>query len=150
MILHGEQVIISINGQAVAASKTCDIHLDVELIEVAPQTDGACREFIPGRLSWKVTTGQLVQQFSSQLLLQVGAVVSLRITVNGEQTMTGDGEAIVSRCAVQASVGSLANGQFEFTGSGYLNNRLNDLFLGTVLSEYVRSVDGKKLRIRWH
>lgn len=149
MIIQGGNVIISVGGQAIAASKTCSISLDVELIEVASTVGGDFREFIPGRLSWKVSTEQLISQFASNLLLATGQRVTLQITVKGDQDLTGDGQAIVTSCRVSAARGSIAAGQFEFTGSGYLNDRLHDLFLGTVLNEYVRTTDGKKLRIRW-
>lgn len=148
-ILHGESIIISVDGQAVAASKTCSISVEVELIEVAPQQDGQVREFVPGRLSWKASVGHLVSQFSDQLLLRVGQEVTLTMTFKGDEELSGRGQAIMTKCALSAAIGSLASGQFEFTGTGYLNNRLYDLFLGTVRSEFIRSVDGRKLRIRW-
>lgn len=60
MILHGENLMISVDGSVLAASKSCNVDVDVDTIKVSSPTDGAWEHSIAGRKSWKVTTNHLL------------------------------------------------------------------------------------------
>ena len=60
MILHGENLMISVDGSVLAASKSCNVDVDVDTIKVSSPTDGAWEHSIAGRKSWKVTTSHLL------------------------------------------------------------------------------------------
>lgn len=66
MILHGENLIISVDGSVLAASKSCNVDVDVDTIKVASPTDGAWEHSIAGRKSWKVTTNHLLPNIMSR------------------------------------------------------------------------------------
>ena len=60
MILHGENLMISVDGSVLAASKSCTVDVDADTIKVSSPTDGQWEHSIPGRKSWKVTTNHLL------------------------------------------------------------------------------------------
>ena len=65
-MLHGENLIISVDGSVLAASKSCNVDVDVDTIKVSSPTDGAWEHSIPGRKSWKVTTNHLLPNIMSR------------------------------------------------------------------------------------
>lgn len=57
---------ISVDGSVLAASKSCNVDVDVDTIKVSSPTDGAWEHSIPGRKSWKVTTNHLLPNIMSR------------------------------------------------------------------------------------
>lgn len=51
---------ISVDGSVLAASKSCNVDVDVDTIKVSSPTDGSWEHSIAGRKSWKVTTNHLL------------------------------------------------------------------------------------------
>lgn len=60
MMLHGKNLIISVNGSVLAASRSCSIEVEAEYVEVASATDGQWKHVISGKKTWKITTNHLV------------------------------------------------------------------------------------------
>ena len=60
MIYKGNDLIISIDGSALAAAKSCSVEVNAETIKVASPTDGAWEKSIVGRKSWSVSTSHLL------------------------------------------------------------------------------------------
>ena len=60
MVYKGSDVIIMSGGQALAASKSCSIDVDVDLIQVSSASDGQWEHSIAGRKSWSMTTNHLL------------------------------------------------------------------------------------------
>ena len=60
MILQGRNLIIKMNGQAIAAAKSCTIDVSAMKIEVSGPTSGEYEEYMAGRKSWSVAVGGLV------------------------------------------------------------------------------------------
>lgn len=60
MILHGKDLIISANGSVIAASKSCQLSVEVDSIKVSSPTDGQWEHIIAGMKSWKLTTNNLM------------------------------------------------------------------------------------------
>lgn len=79
MILHGENLLISVDDSVIAASKSCEINVDCEIIEVCSSTDGEWRHCTPGRKSWSVRTNHLIIDRYSNFLLETGSECTLRI-----------------------------------------------------------------------
>lgn len=146
MEIKGKDIIVQVGGVAVAAAKSGTIILDMEMLEVAPQTAGNYREYLPKRLSWKIATVQLLTNVRTTLL-SVGQRVAVRFYANTLTESESTGEAFVTKCQITAQRGSLATAQIELTGTDRLDRYTHDLFWGTVLSQYVTTSDGKKLRI---
>ena len=60
MIIHGNNLIVSVGGTAVAAAKSCELNVAADTIEVASPNIGDWRSFIVGRKTWNVSVGYLL------------------------------------------------------------------------------------------
>ena len=117
-MIHGRNLIVKVNGVAVAAAKSCSLRVENSEIEVSSPTAGSWRQFIAGRNSWVVSTGHLVLAVKSSVTL-VGTMVTLSFEV-ADSTDKVSGSALVKQWDVSGAVGNLAQGSFQFTGSGAL------------------------------
>lgn len=75
-MLHGRNLIIKIDGTAIAGARSCDITRQCDTIEVSSPLSGKDRSFIPGRTDWQVSTSHLVTTPMADIM-QVGSVVEL-------------------------------------------------------------------------
>ena len=64
MIIPGKDLIILADGVPLAASRSCNIDVDAEIIKVSNPTDGSWRHIITGLKSWKVSTNHLLKSAS--------------------------------------------------------------------------------------
>ena len=108
MAVLGNNIIVYMNGQAIAGTKSDEIQVDNETIEIASATDQDWTHYISGRKSWSLNVGWLVlaNQDVRKVLL-AGSVV----TINA---------AILKTVKITAVRGNLANGSFAFVGNGPL------------------------------
>ena len=120
MAINGNNILIYIDGAAVAGTKSNEVQSNRELIEIASPTSGEWREFIAGRKDWGFTISWLVSshQDIEQLLLNAG-VVTVRIVGRG-QSLGLTGKAIVQTCRMTFTRGNLAQGSLQLKGSGPL------------------------------
>lgn len=82
MILQGNNLIIKLGGKAIAASKSCDISINVDTNEVANNSDGEWRKFITGRKSWQITASQLVTSVSESAQM-AGKSMAIEVSLRG-------------------------------------------------------------------
>ena len=61
MIYKGSDLIIMADGVALAASKSCSVDVNAEIIKTSSPTDGDWEHSIAGRKSWSVSTSHLLQ-----------------------------------------------------------------------------------------
>ena len=130
MAVNGKNILIYKQSGAswvvVAATKSDEVQVDCDVIEIAGATENVWKKNISGRKSWSVNVSWLVSTVADiKKVLQVGDRVQLRI---GEKTYAqgGSGQgmngyAIVKTCKVTMTRGSLANGSFQFVGDGALS-----------------------------
>ena len=122
MAVLGNNIIVYMNGQAIAGTKSDEIQVDCETIEIASATDQGWAHYISGRKSWSLTVGWLVlanQDVRKALL--VGSTVTIKIKGRGESDANGlSGSAILRTCKITATRGNLATGSFAFVGNGPL------------------------------
>ena len=122
MAVLGNNIIVFMNGTAIAGTKSDEIQVDCETIEIASATDQAWTHSISGRKSWSLTVGWLVlaNQDVRNVLL-AGSVVTIKIKGRGESDANGlSGSAILRTCKITAVRGNLAQGSFAFVGNGPL------------------------------
>ena len=122
MAIHGRNLIIKVNGTAIAGAKSCEINIDGEEIETASPTQGTWREFIAGRKGWSVSCGHLLPATGTPLKSSA-AMVNTVVTLTVETGLTGDtltGQAIVKTWKASGAIGNLAQGSFQFKGTGAL------------------------------
>lgn len=122
-MLKGNDIIVILNGQAIAATKSDEIQVGCETIPISSPSDGAWTAAIAGRKSWAITVGFLVANvekvFSS--INMVGNTFELAIQhkhSSGSNYMWG--YAICTTFKVTATKGNLVQGSFAFQGTGPL------------------------------
>lgn len=119
MHLQGNNLIIYVDGVAVAAAKSCTVTMEVGSIDTAGS--GRWKSSIPTVKDWSVKTSVLVTSLNGHFALSGKVRLSVAVVDGGEMTtdrMTG--EAIVTSANVTAAVGNLVQGNFSFKGSGAL------------------------------
>lgn len=62
MILHGKDLIVSIDGNANMASKSCTLNVSAKSIVKTSPTSGDWEEVLSGKKSWSLTTNHLVKE----------------------------------------------------------------------------------------
>ena len=121
-VILGRNLIVKVNGSAIAGAKSCEINIQSDDIEVASATEMQWREFVAGRKEWSVSCGHLIPA-SGTPLKSSSQMVGTNVTLTVESGLTGDtltGSAIVKKWSASGPVGSLANGSFAFRGTGAL------------------------------
>lgn len=119
MHLQGNNLIIYVDGVAVAAAKSCTVTMEVGSIDTAGS--GRTKASMPTVKDWSVKTSVLVTSLNGHFALNGKVRLSVAVVDGGEITtdrMTG--EAIVTNANVSAAVGNLVQGNFSFKGSGAL------------------------------
>ena len=122
MAVLGNNIIVLMNGQAIAGTKSDELSVDCETIEIASATDQAWTHYISGRKSWFLTVGWLLLANTDvRKALLVGSSVTIKIKGRGDTDANGlQGSAIISKAKITAIRGNLANGSFAFVGNGPL------------------------------
>lgn len=125
MKIKGNDIIIKMDGMAIASTKSCTIQSQCELIEITSPSTGDNKEFIPGKKSHTISCSYLVTNFKLPLKM-VGKIVNIEIgsVVQGTRTLSNDKvtcSAIIQKCDVTANNNSIAKGSFNFQVSGPLN-----------------------------
>ena len=123
MAINGNNIIITLNGTAIAGTKTNEIQSDSETIEITSATDQTWKAFIAGRKSWSFTAGfLLLDNADVRKLLTVGTKYT--VIIKARNSVTHDqltGSAILKTCKFTASRGKLSEGSFSFQGTGPLH-----------------------------
>ena len=122
MAVLGNNIIVLMNGQAIAGTKSDELSVDSETIEIASATDQEWTHYISGRKSWSLTVGWLVLANTDvRKVLLAGSVVTIKIKGRGDTDANGlSGSAIISKAKITAIRGNLATGSFAFVGNGPL------------------------------
>lgn len=89
-IIHGRNLIIKLDGKAIAAAKSCDIQIQTDMIEVSSPTAGRYRKYIAGRTDWSVNTSHLVVSPLADLQM-TGKEYDLTFMVRDAAAMPFDG-----------------------------------------------------------
>lgn len=130
--MNGNNIIVLVDGVAIAAAKSCTITKKVEAIETGNSADGRAKSYIPGLREWSVSVRALVTSMPD-FFADPGQTVRLSIAVrdnNGVYTTDRvTGTAIIESAKITGTVGNLATAEVKFLGSGALERprvRLRD------------------------
>ena len=118
MALKGNDLIIKLNGTALAACKSCDITHSCDTVNIAATEYGEYENAKPTRQSWKVSASVLVADITN-LNDMVGQTYTLAFTYRKNGVKVSGG-AICTQCKVTATRGNMCQGAFEFQGTGPL------------------------------
>ena len=119
-IIHGRNLIVSLNGTPIVGARSCEITVNTGEIEISSPSQGAWRDFIVERKEWTVSTSHLVTAGGNRLKTEaamVGQTVTLRFTEKDTQDIL-TGEAIVKSWKATGTLGNLAQGAFSCRGKG--------------------------------
>lgn len=118
-VIHGRDVIISLNGTAIAAARSCDISVEDDIMEVTSPTSGRAKTYRPGRYGWTVDVSCLV--LSPNMVISNGQVMNFACKVGGTTYLTGT--IIRKGSKITAAVNNLAQGSYSFVGTGALSGQ---------------------------
>lgn len=120
-MIKGNDIIIMLDGVAIAATKSDEIQVGCETIPISSPSSGDWTAAIPGRKSWTITVGFLIAGMTKVFdgIDMVGTNVILRIKYRSG-TVWKEGAAICTTFKVTATRGNLAQGSFAFQGNGPL------------------------------
>lgn len=127
MVLHGDSLIIMLNGSVIAGAKSCRISVKASTNRVSSPTDGQWEHSIVGIKSWAVTTDHLVMYSGTNntpvksAINRVGQTYTLSFLCSELSSDTMSGTAHCITFVIEAAKGALAQGSFEFKGTGPLS-----------------------------
>lgn len=125
-MLKGNNLILSINGTPLGASRTCDISRKVSTIPVCPPKAGAARRYITSTTEWTIASdGLYANKEAANRLRDIwrahqkgnGSPLLVQISLNGEQEQ---GEAILTDLKERGDHNSLVKFSIALQGSGNL------------------------------
>lgn len=118
-IINGKNIIICLNGEAVAAAKSCEISVDTDLEEVASSNSANAKDYRVGRYGWSVSVSSLVANVG--MVLNSGKIATMTCvdSRNTGKTLLS-GTVICTKAKITASVGTLSVGSYSFIGTGEL------------------------------
>ena len=144
-MIPGRNLIVSLEGVAVAAAKTCSLDLDQSFLEACSPVSGRTHTKIPTTYDWGVSVNGLITNISYpatrlQDILIEGKKCLLTFTDGQENSRAGF--VYVKSCKESGSVGGLAtySASFESTGPLYKYQEYNN-------GEWVQEGDGFVLSI---
>lgn len=122
-VIHGKNLIIRLNGTAIAGARSCEISIDDDVIETSSSSTGTWRTFIAGRKEWSASCALLLPATGTPLKSEadmVGRTVSITFQ-SGMRNDTLTGTAIIKQWKATGTLGNLAQGSFAFRGTGPLS-----------------------------
>jgi len=135
MIL-GKNLILAINGTALAASKSCTVSKSQSFIEVASPTDGQWESFIPQRKGWKISASCLIGTMDAYKSLDQswknGTALTIRF-YDPEFNENETGTAYIENLELQANIGNIAQMTVSLKGSGALSTYSSQITVSRTL-----------------
>lgn len=121
MATLGKNIVIYWNDHIIAGTRSNDFETECDTLEVASPEQGEWREYLTARKKWQVTVGYLVPASSDITdMLRVGNTYTLQFVDRTDRTTLLQGTAILKKCKITASIGSIIQGSFQFQGNGAL------------------------------
>ena len=124
MALKGNNLLVFLNGTAIAGATVSDAQAGVDLLEIgSPIGSGQWRQYITRRKYWSINVNYLVLQNTGvKDLISVGTTYTLKFKERSSSDNTGvSGQAILKVCRITAQKGNLVQGSFQFQGNGQLS-----------------------------
>ena len=132
-MIHGKNLIVALDGVAVAAAKSCSLDMDRNFLEACSPVSGTTLTKIPTSYDWGVSVDGLIANNSSptvnlQDLLIAGTKCLLTFTDGSGNRRAGF--VYVKSCKEAGAVGNLAtySASFESTGPLYKYTQVNLYF----------------------
>ena len=120
-MIHGEDLILAINGTALAASKSCSLSKKQSFIDVSNPTDGRWEACVPKTLSWSMSSDCLLATMDAYKTLDAAWKAGTALTIrffNTEYDENETGTAYIDNLDLQCAKGNLAKMSISLKGSG--------------------------------
>lgn len=116
----GNNILVYLNGTAIAGTKANEIQIDCETIEITNTTSAQWRKFVAGRKTWTVSTSFLVLASADiKKVLESGTIFTLQIR-DRQGSAILQGQAILKTSKMSFPMAALATGSISFQGSDEL------------------------------
>lgn len=94
MILHGKDLIVSIDGNANMASKSCTLNVSAKSIVKTSPTSGDWEEVLSGKKSWSLTTNHLMKAATAEAPTHIFSHAEIEVTnsMNSGWHVVGNGQ----------------------------------------------------------
>ena len=138
-MIHGENLILAINGSPLAASKSCNLSKSSSFIEVAPPTAGDWEAFVPSKKSWSMSSDCLLGTMDAYKTLDAAWKAGTALTIrffNTEYDENETGTAYIDSLNLDASKGNLAKMSVSLKGSGALSDIVIPVTRSQLLNAY--------------
>lgn len=144
-MIHGENLILAINGTPLAASKSCNLSKSSSFIEVAPPTAGDWEAFVPSKKGWSISSDCLLATMDAYKTLDAAWKAGTALTIRFFNTEYGENEtgtAYIDSLNLDASKGSLAKMSVSLKGSGELSDIVIPVTRNQLLNAYYYKDNG--------
>ena len=124
-MIHGENLILAINGNPLAASKSCSLSKSQSFIEYCSPTEGRWESSIPKKLSWGISSDCLLGTMDAYKELDAAWKAGTLLAFQFYDTEYNEyelGKAYIDSLNLDASKGNLAKMSISLKGSGALKN----------------------------
>jgi len=145
-MLKGNDLIIKLNGTAIAAARSCSLDVRTQSIPVSSPQDGDWQHYRKGKSSWVVRVNCLVMGIRT-MVLHKGQTYTLRMEVRSLSSDYVLGTAMCTAINITGVRGNMAQGSFEFVGSGALTDGQGRLLLATADNREL-TAQGAELTVR--
>lgn len=107
--MNGKNLILKVNGTAVAAAKSCSIDTKCDIDEVSAPSDGSWKSFKAGRKEWSISCSYLLRRTNFLGILGVGTEVTIMVIPTYDTTyyFMGMYEGEVSENVLRDTVDSI-------------------------------------------
>ena len=120
MAKNGNDIIISLNGTAIAAVRSSSVKSNCGLEEIASPETGTWRKYKAGRKEWSFSVNYLLlSEAGLKDLLSNGTTYTIAIYERGSSHKL-TGSAIMTECEQRYTRGNLVQGTFSFKGTNAL------------------------------
>lgn len=120
--MNGNNILIYLGDNVIAATKSQEIQVDCDTIEISSPSSGDWRQHIVGRKSWSITVNFLVSAVGDLAkLLTVGNSYTVTIKDRSNNSYNVSGTATLVHCDEVFTRGSLSVGNYRFQGNGALS-----------------------------
>jgi predicted secreted protein len=106
-------------GTIIAASRSCEVNVEGDQLEVSSPNDGQWHHYIASRKGWSISVGYLLG--AGTFPTEVAMVNTTVTIVVSDGTTKMQGSAIVKSWHASGNLGNLATGSFVFLGNGPLS-----------------------------
>lgn len=145
-MLKGNDLILSLGGTRLAASKTCGVERQTDTIEKCSPISGAAREFIPSTTSWSIAAGGLYADFDGANRLReiwrqyqdgVSTPIAVSVRTSGKVEV---GTAILTSLHEEGNLNELVKFSIQLQGSGKLSRLMKQVPLFDLENKFLPDV----------